>query len=768
MALREWQGPAATLTNELYAPAVMFAAGKGFINPPLHEAPGLREFLYLQSGHESFDPSALPDSYTETKLDLYQRYHRYLVYAMGLTWRVFGVSWESAKLLAVGLYVASALLVYGIFRLGMGRALALGGTLAFALSPITLLVVYNIRDFSKVPFLLAVIGLLLYLLRQPRCPRTWIKIATVLGVIAGVGLGFRRDLFVALPPIALVLVCAPLAASGYAARQRVIALATFTVAFLLAAAPVLWAFQSQGAAVYHDTIMGMSSTLDDDLGLQRAAYEKVPVKQDFYVSGIANGLARRSLLGVSNAYDNAYGERSPDERQYFVFEALRTFPADFMLRAYAAVIKVLRGVAEHPLSGMDLFGAQLRWLGVVYAMAVLSAIALRNLRLAALLLALLLYFGGITSLQYEWRHAVHLYFVPIGFFMLAWRQVWLWATRKAECPPMRLFPRAAGVAMGGVLLLVLPWLLALPWQVWQIGKLEQRLPMTVGEGLQAIPTRAVAWGEWTYFQPLVPIPSVLPEPPVDVAHFRPLYLMVEFESYMGFSPMEVLMQTESGAQDFSTLARACPVADVDGIRIRYYFNVPEFHGPTMWGRFDAIGIPTQFANRFHGLYLVTTTGNISINPSFARSEEPALNRRFQRLGTAFGNGGPFPQPQGGLPPARAEAAAIYQLIGQGKLDEAKARIEERLAAGLVLAEMHLALARIAQLQGGESSYREALLRGMEALPQEPALAYAYEGALQAEPDAIRESAWRQAEQAAPENPVVKVRLGLTKGTTAKP
>ena len=167
--LRDWNGPAGSLTNEMYIPAVCFAQGRGFINVPIDDVPGLRDFLYFRS------PALAPGACAEAKPCAWgasQPYHRYLNCYVGVFWRIFGVSWDAMKIPVVCMLAIFIALNYALFRLAMRPPLAFLLTAALLASGTVSYTLPVLRDFSKGPFFLAVILVLGMLLKRPPPSRT--------------------------------------------------------------------------------------------------------------------------------------------------------------------------------------------------------------------------------------------------------------------------------------------------------------------------------------------------------------------------------------------------------------------------------------------------------------------------------------------------------------------------------------------------------------------------------------------------------------------
>src|SRR5882724_5620008 len=140
-----------------YEPAVMVACGKGFVvaKPQIPEMT-----RFLNEGTQTFYCGDIPANTTFVSKGLFQGSLRYLMTAVGWTWQSTGVSWRRLGPLAgllFGLTIASA---YGIFRLGMGRVLAVLCASALCMSTVHLGNLPSIYDYAKAPFTLALIFLL--------------------------------------------------------------------------------------------------------------------------------------------------------------------------------------------------------------------------------------------------------------------------------------------------------------------------------------------------------------------------------------------------------------------------------------------------------------------------------------------------------------------------------------------------------------------------------------------------------------------------------
>jgi hypothetical protein len=764
--LRGWNGPALTLTNELYIPAALYAQGRGFIQPPLDELPGLREFLYFPRDTPAWTPETLPETFSKTEMDTYERYHRYLIYSMGIVWRLFGVSWDAAKILVIGVYTATVLAAYAMMRVGLGRPLALLGAAAFAFSPAVLDILYNVRDFSKGPFILALLGLLLYVLRETRPRRRWFAACAALGVVVGIGLGFRRDLMVCPPAVLAVLLIAPRPAAG-ALTDRAGGIVCFTLAAVICALPILESFRERGSLVYHDALMGTATEHDARIGLGLASYEKSPLKHDLYLATTADLFTERV---IGPPISTPYVASAFNYSRFYFWSLVEMFPADFIARSWQAVIRVSEGVASaayferHPLA--FLHGAGKAW--VTFAercgpMAVLLALLLMaaaDLRFALAAAALFAYFGGITSLQYETRHAFHmlapafgLYLVPLQYAVNMWRG-------RATGRPVLLgvgLRRAvvcAAVMAGAVLL---PLFAASALQHAHMADFEERLTQAP---VEPIPVTAEPIEFGTLYRPDPPL-VIGADIPYELSR-RPMseYLMVELEAYAAPMPIYIAYESTWGRHDFGGFLRVWPCKGEPGGPVRYYFPAIECRDGRDWTRFVGIGFRSEDGNPLRGLYRVVDGASFDFHLNIALADNPERRLRRQPLRVPWFDEMPkaWISPMG-LHHPMLEASRAFQL---DDIAGARAKIAEFKFGAVFPMEVLSAEAEIVGAEQGFDAYFARLTEGMRRWPKDFSLALSAHNIMISRHTLDERLAyWRQATEAAPGAVAPWMMLGFT-------
>jgi len=300
----------------------------------------------------------------------------------------------------VGLTVLAA---YGLFRLGVGPVTASIATLPLIFSDLHLRNALHPAEYVKAPFFLACLFFVGLIVGRNLDRRRAFVCSAVAGVAAGLGIGFKTD----------VLICVPIAVVAIAAfaprfidiRQRVVAVAIFLSAVALVGWPVLNAqfSGSEGSLFPVQVLGGMYSTFDDTYA-EPALYDYGVRFDDTHIVYLINSYDQRVNGAVS--YAEFYSKQLQHAATQLVVDLDRTFPSDFLLRAFAAPVRVLK----------------LGRFGVVAALLVLPALLLFDLRLGCCVAFLMCTAVGYTSLVLQPKHFFHLEWVPWWFTAIAVEQ----------------------------------------------------------------------------------------------------------------------------------------------------------------------------------------------------------------------------------------------------------------------------------------------------------------------------------------------------------
>ena len=649
--LNGWEGEA-EFYQERCGPAVMVALGKGLVNPVDPGATAINDFLEQRTGR--IDPEEVPDTIATGPLSTWQACHAYAFYAMGFCWRLFGISWDALHVLQGALFGFLIMAAYFLLRLAMGKPWALGCSLMLLSSPGYLTILPHFRDFSKAPFMMAVFALLGYMLRRPLARRRLFLLAAALGLVMGFGLGFRQDLISCLPPCALLLVCFLPGSLKCTWRNRLLAVVILVMSFVAAGYPILKIMRTETSNSFHFINLGLAAPFNENLGLGDTPYMLAYHYRDEYThAAIASYGMRAKGLSHVTAYPSIEYDRMG--AAYFSGQFVRNFPGDFVARWYVAASRVL-GLspfaldASYPLElKEDLLNRifYLRWRclgwlcgwGAWLALAALTLISARSLRLALASGFALLYFSGYVSLQFMLRHYFHLevfFWCVLGFLaaqgcaallrlLRRHQRHLLWEScvrsrpwRSPEAVRALLFLGAAACTV------LVPFAVARGYQYWRVGKIYQQ------------------------YRSL---------------NLEPLDVQTVAEGHVSFNPKDFLAPEEGGeaqsAPDLRTGLLAVEVAAAESpFPVVFAYRAPEPRNDfTMWSivepaqrdatgnvklfcpvytggvgspyerRFEGVRVPEAFARNVKGLYRVSDLQAVPVLLHLTLPEDwPALPR----------------------------------------------------------------------------------------------------------------------------------------------
>lgn len=449
-----WDGEA-QFWQPMFGPAVMWASGRGFVNPRFSQAPALESFLYRRT--PSLSPEEVPQDIDILPRDTagmtydevnafhphedfpgwlpWQQAHKYLLMAVAITWRLFGISWRALAPLYALLYGLSAAALYGIFRVAMRRPLSVLCTLILIVSPIQLQQLPHLRDYAKAPFFLALLMVLGHFIRFATTRRRALALAAAAGAILGIGIGFRQDLVIGVP-LALVAVSVFLPGHVRATwRLRLAASTVFFAVFFVIGAPVLLRV-SAGSNATHHALLGMTVECDERLGMGTPLYDFGAPFNDRYIMSSVVSYSERILQQKVDVY--SYSKDLDRAGKALYREYLKRFPADIVFAAYMSVLRLLDEMRvpseQHVPTGVTVPLLEEAWRlegwglehvvsRVRYATALaLLLVAAVSPRMAFGFLFLLLYTAGYPGIRFHLRHCFHLEFMQyfvVGFLLQA-------------------------------------------------------------------------------------------------------------------------------------------------------------------------------------------------------------------------------------------------------------------------------------------------------------------------------------------------------------
>lgn len=440
-----------------FEPAVMMACGRGFVTSP--SAP--QELVdFLNVARNDFDCGGLPTTMAQVPLTSPANANWYYLYgAAAAVWKMTGVSWTALDYLVSVLGALVTVLLYGLFRLITGRGASAALAVLLTISPANLTHLLSLRDYSKAPFVLGAVLILAALIIRPMRRAGILLLAAAYGVVVGIGYGFRGDLAVMVPfGAAIVFLFLPGAFRSNALRNAT-ASGVLLLAFGITAWPVIRGLQL-GGCQYHFALLGLTDPLTSELRLTPSLYRVGAHLSDTFADLKVGDYAARVLHApvpqlCSAEYDAA-------SRPLYL-QLARTFPADFVVRAYASVLQILRvslaipdsmvpmapfsgsGAMTALYGGLSAITSPLGPLGVLLTLAAVAGAFGSSLRLGLALTVCVLFLTGYPAIRFDERHWFHLRFI-------AWWAAALVATHLVRSgagswPAARLIRAGAATAL---------------------------------------------------------------------------------------------------------------------------------------------------------------------------------------------------------------------------------------------------------------------------------------------------------------------------------
>ncbi len=430
-------GSYARFYQNQYGPAVMVALGKGYHNPVTSDIPELKKFLQSETRELNID--ALPQNIATKELTALQTRWRYLLTTVGFLWKVFGINWDSLIILYLTFFTASNCFTYLIARNFLPRTWALFIGLLLVFSPLNLHFLPQLRDYSKAPFILFYIFLVFRLFQKERSPVETYGYFSLLGIVGGVGLGFRADMII-LVPLSLLIAVTMVRSSHPGTRlwktmgYKVSVCIVFILAFVVASFPILSGRSSTGSNSFHVLILGHAEVYDEVAGIGGVNYSFDTHYKDAYVYTLAVSYAQRVGL-FPEGHVIQYQSKDYDIATGTYYKSLvALIPADFYLRTYRTFENILNYLPFTTPVTENLFKNELlktlfetRWnllgflsgFGLLFFITNLLIFAYRDFRKAWLYAIVFLYFLSYPSLQLRERHFFHLeslYWLNVALF----------------------------------------------------------------------------------------------------------------------------------------------------------------------------------------------------------------------------------------------------------------------------------------------------------------------------------------------------------------
>src|SRR3989344_4213239 len=370
-------------------PAIYIACGKGFGGSPNSYPVVGKDFLSGKVDHFSCADMPVKQPISRTGIGVRDWY--YLVGAIGIFWKITGISWSSIPYLVSFLASLSIGISYVIFRMGLNRVFSFLASLGFLFSTIHLTHLNNLRDYSPTPFVLAIILVLFIVVSKPLNNFRLFLLSALLGGLVGVGYGFRGDLPITLPIIFISLLFFLPENSLLKMPRNIGLVIVVLITFFATAYPVLETFKNEhtGNCLFHTAQQGLTEPFSQQLHVLPAFYDWGDQYSDSLAAGMGISHGMRNLKLTENDYCNYHYYLSTKD---LYLSAVKTFPGDILTRLYGSVASIFK---PHRLILAGIF---------------ILLLSIYHLRLALWVLVCVLYFYGYPAIQFGKRHYFYLTF----------------------------------------------------------------------------------------------------------------------------------------------------------------------------------------------------------------------------------------------------------------------------------------------------------------------------------------------------------------------
>jgi len=282
----------------------------------------------------------------------------YLMLSYGLLWRWLGPHWSLTYYVIGAVVAASFLVTYLCACRFMPALLAAAVSLLFVSSPFFIQSAYwSPRDAVKAPFAIGIAALLIGPATSPRRPLRFLAFAGGLGLLIGVGYGYRSDLFMFVVPagVVLALLGQPNLTGSYSSRTtkalangalRMTAVGVLFLSFGVGAwLPLLndsYMYEHNRDAPYHSLAAGLLGVTNDDLFQSHSRDGGMYMFRNEYFNDLSIGV--RVLEYAARRYGDyppwAEGRYWTYAKRYYL-DVAGHIPADLISRAIGTFVNLM-------------------------------------------------------------------------------------------------------------------------------------------------------------------------------------------------------------------------------------------------------------------------------------------------------------------------------------------------------------------------------------------------------------------------------------------
>lgn len=516
--------------QEWLVPAISLACGQGFTTPSAPYPENMS--LFLKQKSNSMSPSDLPKSWHRWDNSNFVKTHRYLITSIGLFWRVFGIRWDLLKIYATIMFVITVITTYIGIRAIFSKTQAFIIGVLTANSPSLLFLLPSLRDYSKAVFFVLFLAVLLWQLKYLSNITIYGFLAGLLGIIVGIGIGFRQDILVLfLLGLAVALLISIFKIYFQKDWKYLIICIVYVSTFILSGFPILQAIrENKGAVSSHSLAQGLAYKVEERLLGGESNYRFAYDSNDMLIHSVVLTNARNK--GFTELIDNYLAPQYGSAGRLYFREVAKRFPADLWMRLVSASSNsfsvpycfdveqiVIRQEFRRPVRFLKFSNYLILWdkfLAYVGPWALIWTVFLigrRNVLIGTIFGCILVFMLGYTSILFEFRHIIHL--VPILYALVV---ICVWDIISGI---LKIFANmiskkgidffrevsmrfAKGILTIMVLFMVIPgaYLSLLLWQSWMVGDIVKEL--NTAEWGQ-IRFEKIIQGEKILYQPSNPI-----------------------------------------------------------------------------------------------------------------------------------------------------------------------------------------------------------------------------------------------------------------------
>lgn len=311
---------------ETFRASIYVACGHGY-GVPITGALDNRVEAFIEGNASSLDCVDVsgPEKLNQKSAYLGTYYQQLTV---GTWWRFFGISWQSLDWLTAVFLGIAACITFLILRLWLPSLIAAPAAALSSIPAVPFLVFP--RDLMIAPFILTAIFVAIYLVLRNQ--NTWSFWASMLGlgVLLGIGLGFRTDVLVALPLVTGTVIFFRKGVASGDNTQRLQKLgaglggvAVLFLSFILASEPAR-SKTPESSATAHVALLGLS---DETQNRQSGHDDQISIVQQhsdsFNFSMVEAHSSYRGVNELFAPYSKEFGDTALD----LYLRAIEAFPA---------------------------------------------------------------------------------------------------------------------------------------------------------------------------------------------------------------------------------------------------------------------------------------------------------------------------------------------------------------------------------------------------------------------------------------------------------